>query len=133
MVLGSMWYILFSVVGAASAIPTDMREAAQMLGLRGWLLWKRLYLPGVFPGIVTGAITASGGAWNASIVAEVVSWGDKTLVATGLGSFISQATAQGKSAQIALGVGVMSLYVILVNRLFWHRLYELSVRRVRLD
>jgi NitT/TauT family transport system permease protein len=104
-----------------------------MLGLRGWLLWKRLYLPGVFPGIVTGAITASGGAWNASIVAEVVSWGDKTLVATGLGSFISQATAQGKSAQIALGVGVMSLYVILVNRLFWHRLYELSVRRVRLD
>jgi ABC-type anion transport system, duplicated permease component len=133
MILGSMWYILFSVVGAASAIPTDMREAAQTLGLRGWLLWKRLYLPGVFPGIVTGAITASGGAWNASIVAEVVSWGDKTLVATGLGSFISQATAQGKSAQIALGVGVMSLYVILVNRLFWHRLYELSVRRVRLD
>ncbi|MHB1666331.1 MAG: ABC transporter permease [Thiomonas sp.] len=133
MILGSMWYILFSVVGAASAIPSDMREAAQNLGLRGWLLWKRLYLPGVFPGFVTGAITASGGAWNASIVAEVVSWGDKTLVATGLGAFISQATAQGRSAQIALGVGVMSLYVILVNRLFWHRLYELSVRRVRLD
>ena len=133
MILGSMWYILFSVVGAASGIPTDMREAAQNLGLRGWLLWKRLYLPAIFPGFVTGAITASGGAWNASIVAEVVSWGGKTLVATGLGAFISQATAQGRSAQIALGVGVMSLFVILVNRLFWHRLYQLSVRRVRLD
>ncbi len=133
MILGSMWYILFSVVGAASAIPTDMREAARSLGLKGWLLWKRLYLPGIFPGFITGAVTASGGAWNASIVAEVVSWGDKTLVATGLGAFISQATAHGKSAQIALGVGVMSLYVILVNRLFWHRLYELATRRVRLD
>jgi len=133
MILGSMWYILFSVVGAASAIPTDMREAAQNLGLRGWLLWKRLYLPGIFPGFVTGAITASGGAWNASIVAEVVSWGDKTLVATGLGAYISQTTAQGKTAQIALGVGVMSLLVILTNRLFWHRLYDLAQRRVRLD
>ncbi len=133
MILGSMWYILFSVVGAASAIPTDMREASKNLGLRGWLLWKRLYLPGVFPGFVTGAITASGGAWNASIVAEVVSWGDKTLTATGLGAFISQATAQGKSAEIALGVGVMSLYVIAVNRLVWHRLYLLAVSRVRLD
>ncbi len=133
MILGSMWYILFSVVGAATAIPTDMREAAQNLGLRGWLLWRRLYLPAVFPGFVTGAITASGGAWNASIVAEVVSWGDKTLVATGLGAFISQATAQGKSAEIALGVGVMCLYVIVVNRFVWHRLYALAQRRVRLD
>jgi NitT/TauT family transport system permease protein len=110
-----------------------MREAATNLGLRGWLLWRRLYLPAIFPGFVTGAITASGGAWNASIVAEVVSWGDKTLVATGLGSFISEATAQGRGADIALGVGVMSLYVILVNRLIWHRLYQLAARRVRLD
>ncbi|MGC8807085.1 MAG: ABC transporter permease [Thiomonas sp.] len=133
MILGSMWYILFSVVGAAAAIPTDMREAAQNLGLRGWLLWKRLYLPGIFPGFVTGAITASGGAWNASIVAEVVSWGDKTLVATGLGAYISQTTARGQTAQIALGVGVMSLLVILTNRLVWHRLYDLAQRRVRLD
>ena len=133
MVLGSMWYVLFSVVGAASAIPTDMREAATNLGVRGWLLWKRLYLPGIFPGFVTGAITASGGAWNASIVAEVVSWGDKTLVAHGLGAYISQATSAGKGAQIALGVGVMCLYVTVVNRVFWRRLYDLSTRRVRLD
>ena len=133
MILGSMWYVLFSVVGAASAIPTDMREAAQNLGLKGWLLWKRLYLPGVFPGFVTGAITASGGAWNASIVAEVVSWGDKTLVANGLGAYISQATSAGKGADIALGVGVMCLYVTVVNRVFWRRLYDLAIRRVRLD
>ncbi len=133
MILGSMWYIVFSVVGAASAIPTDMREAATNLGLRGWLLWRRLYLPAIFPGFVTGAITASGGAWNASIVAEVVSWGDKTLVADGLGAFISQATAAGRGAEIALGVGVMSVYVTVVNRLFWRRLYETAARRVRLD
>ncbi len=133
MILGSMWYVLFSVVGAASSIPNDMREAAHNLGLRGWLLWKRLYLPGVFPGFVTGAITASGGAWNASIVAEVVSWGHRDLVATGLGAFISQATAEGRGADIALGVGVMSLYVIVVNRLVWHRLYQLAARRVHLD
>ncbi|MDE2120645.1 MAG: ABC transporter permease subunit [Betaproteobacteria bacterium] len=133
MVLGSMWYVLFSVVGAASAIPNDMREAATNLGVRGWLRWRRLYLPGIFPGFVTGAITASGGAWNASIVAEVVSWGDKTLVAHGLGAYISQATSAGRGAEIALGVGVMSLYVTLVNRVFWRRLYDLATRRVRLD
>ncbi len=133
MILGSMWYVLFSVVGAASAIPTDMREAATNLGVRGWLLWRRLYLPGIFPGFVTGAITASGGAWNASIVAEVVSWGDKTLVAHGVGAFISQATSAGKGAEIALGVGVMSLYVTLVNRVFWRRLNDLAARRLRLD
>lgn len=133
MILGSMWYIVFSVVGAASAIPNDMREAATNLGVRGWLLWRRLYLPAIFPGLVTGAITASGGAWNASIVAEVVSWGDKTLVADGLGAFISQATSTGRGAEIALGVGVMSLFVTVVNRLFWRRLYDLATRRVRLD
>ncbi len=133
MILGSMWYIVFSVVGAASAIPTDMREAATNLGVRGWLRWRRLYLPAIFPGFLTGAITASGGAWNASIVAEVVTWGNKTLVADGLGAFISQATAAGRGADIALGVGIMSLYVTLVNRLFWRRLYDLATRRIRLD
>ena len=133
MILGSMWYIVFSVVGAASAIPTDMREAATNLGLRGWLLWRRLYLPAIFPGFVTGAITASGGAWNASIVAEVVSWGHSTLVANGLGAFISQATAAGRGAEIALGVGVMSVYVTVVNRLFWRRMHDIAARRIRLD
>jgi NitT/TauT family transport system permease protein len=133
MILGSQWYILFNVVGAAAALPGDLKEAARSFGLRGWLLWKRLLLPGVFPGFVTGAITASGGAWNASIVAEVVSWGSHTLVATGLGAYITLATGSGQMEKVALGIGVMSLYVITVNRFFWRRLYRAAERRFRLD
>ncbi len=121
------------VVGAASAIRTDMREAATNLGLRGWLLWRRLYLPAIFPGFVTGAITASGGAWNASIVAEVVQWGPYHLTANGLGAYISQATATGNMHAVALGVGVMALYVTAANRLFWRRLYTLAEDRIRLN
>ena len=133
MILGSQWYILFSVIGGASALPGDLREAGRNLGLRGWLLWRRLYLPAVFPAFVTGALTASGGAWNASIVAEVVSWGSHTLVATGLGAYITEATQTGQTLKVGLGVGVMALYVIAINRLVWHRLYEIAATRVRLD
>jgi NitT/TauT family transport system permease protein len=133
MILGSQWYILFSVIGAASALPSDLREAGRNLGLRGWLLWRKLYLPAVFPGFVTGGLTASGGAWNASIVAEVVSWGSHTLIATGLGAYITEATQQGQTLKVGLGVGVMALYVIAINRLVWHRLYKIAATRVRLD
>ncbi len=133
MILGSQWYILFSVIGGASALPSDLREAGRNLGLRGWLLWRRLYLPAVFPAFVTGALTASGGAWNASIVAEVVSWGSHTLVATGLGAYITEATQSGQTLRVGLGVGVMALYVIGINRLIWHRLYQIAATRVRLD
>ena len=133
MILGSQWYILFSVIGGASALPGDLREAGRNLGLRGWLLWRRLYLPAVFPAFVTGALTASGGAWNASIVAEVVSWGSHTLVATGLGAYITEATQAGQTLRVGLGVGVMALYVIGINRLVWHRLYQIAATRVRLD
>ncbi|WP_291511810.1 ABC transporter permease subunit [Acidithiobacillus sp.] len=133
MILGSQWYVLFNVIGAAAALPSDLKEAARNLGLRGWLLWKRLLLPGTFPGTVTGGITASGGAWNASIVAEVVSWGHHTLIATGLGAYITLATAAGQLDAVALGIGVMSFYVVLVNRLFWRRLYHLAAHRLRLD
>jgi NitT/TauT family transport system permease protein len=133
MILGSQWYIVFNVIGAAAALPGDLKEAARSFGLRGWLLWKRLLLPGIFPGFVTGAITASGGAWNASIVAEVVSWGSHTLVATGLGAYITLATGSGQMEKVALGIGVMSLYVITVNRFFWRRLYRAAERRFRLD
>ncbi|MHB1203066.1 MAG: ABC transporter permease [Acidithiobacillus sp.] len=133
MILGSQWYILFNVVGAAAALPGDLKEAARSFGLHGWLLWKRLLLPGIFPGFVTGAITASGGAWNASIVAEVVSWGSHTLVATGLGAYIALATGSGQMEKVALGIGVMSLYVITVNRFFWRRLYRAAEKRIRLD
>ncbi|UFH48158.1 ABC transporter permease [Pseudomonas sp. KNUC1026] len=123
MVFGTQWYILFNVVAGAATIPFELRLAADNLGLRGWLKWKRVYLPAVFPSFVTGAITASGGSWNASIVAEYVTWGDTTLQATGLGSYIKQMTDAGDFHRIALGIGVMCIYVMLLNRFFWRRLY----------
>ncbi|PVZ39178.1 ABC transporter permease subunit [Pseudomonas sp. CC120222-01a] len=129
MVFGTQWYILFNVVAGAATIPYELRLAADNLGLRGWLKWKRVYLPAVFPSFVTGAITASGGSWNASIVAEYVSWGDTSLVANGLGSYIKQMTDAGDFHRIALGIGVMCIYVMLLNRFFWRRLYLLAENR----
>ncbi len=133
MILGTQWYILFNVIAGAAAIPTDLREAATNLGVSGWQRWKRLLLPGIFPSLVTGLITASGGTWNASIVAEVVSWGDTTLTATGLGSYIAKWTEKGDYPHIVLGIAVMSLYVVALNRFFWRRLYAVSQTRYRLD
>ena len=92
MILGTQWYILFNVIAGASAIPQDMKDAAGNLGLTGWLRWRRFILPAIFPAYVTGAITASGGSWNASIVSELVTWGDTTLEAAGLGAYIAKAT-----------------------------------------
>lgn len=129
MVFGTQWYILFNVVAGAATIPYELRLAADNLALRGWLKWKRVYLPAVFPSFVTGAITASGGSWNASIVAEYVSWGDTSLVANGLGSYIKQMTDTGDFHRIALGIGVMCVYVMLLNRFFWRRLYLLAENR----
>ncbi len=123
MVFGTQWYILFNVVAGASTIPNELRLAADNLGLKGWLKWKRVYLPAVFPAYVTGAITASGGSWNASIVAEYVTWGKTTLVADGLGSYIKQMTDVGDFHRIALGIGVMCVFVMLLNRFFWRKLY----------
>jgi NitT/TauT family transport system permease protein len=132
MALGAQWYILFNVIAGASAVPNDLREAGANLGLRGTLWWRRLILPAIFPSYVTGGITAAGGAWNASIVAEVVSYGTVTLTATGLGAYIAQATSTGDSPRILVGVLVMSLYVVGLNRLFWRRLYALAERRYSL-
>lgn len=132
MSLGAQWYILFNVIAGASSIPNDLREAAANLALPKALWWRSLILPAIFPSYVTGGITAAGGAWNASIVAEVVSYGSTTLVATGLGAYISQATSDGDSPRILIGVLVMSLYVVGLNRLFWRRLYELAQRRYSL-
>lgn len=123
MVFGTQWYILFNVVAGASTIPNELRLAADNLGLKGWLKWKRVYLPAVFPAYVTGAITASGGSWNASIVAEYVTWGKTTLAADGLGSYIKRMTDAGDFHRIALGIGVMCIFVMLLNRFFWRRLY----------
>jgi len=132
MALGAQWYILFNTIAGAAGIPTDLREMADDIGLHGWNRWRRLVLPGIFSAWVTGAITASGGAWNASIVSEVVSWGATTLTASGLGAYIADATGRGDWPRITLGVGIMSLYVVGANRLVWRRLYALAQRKYRL-
>ncbi|WP_416971055.1 ABC transporter permease [Streptomyces sp. 4F14] len=132
MALGAQWYILFNTIAGAMAIPTDLREAMDDLGVTGWQRWKRLILPGIFPAYVTGGITASGGAWNASIVSEVVTFGGTTLTATGLGAYIAQATAKGDNPHLLAGVAVMSLYVVLLNRVLWRRLYRLAETRYSL-
>jgi len=133
MILGTQWYILYNVIAGTLGLPTDYQEVAAILGVRKWLWWRRLVLPGIFPAFVTGAITASGGSWNASIVAEVVKWGDTTLTATGVGAYIAQETAAGDFPRIALGIAVLSLYVVVFNRLLWSRLYHLAEERLRLD
>ena len=133
MVLGTQWYILFNVIAGASAIPSDLREVAGIFGLRGWQWWRQVALPGIFPYYVTGAITASGGSWNASIVAEAVTWGDKHLEAAGLGAYIAKATATGDYGRVALGVAVMSIFVIAFNRVLWRPMYRFAERRLRLD
>jgi NitT/TauT family transport system permease protein len=133
MVLGTQWYILFNVIAGASAIPSDLKEAAGIFGMRGWQWWRQVGLPGIFPYYVTGALTASGGSWNASIVAEAVTWGDRHLEAAGLGSYIAKATAAGDYARVALGVAVMSIFVIAFNRTLWRPMYRFAERRLRLD
>ncbi|WP_428935151.1 ABC transporter permease [Streptomyces sp. ACT015] len=132
MALGAQWYILFNAIAGAMAIPTDLREAMDDLGVTGRQRWRRLILPGIFPSYVTGGITASGGAWNASIVSEVVTFGATTLTATGLGAYIAQATAHGDYPHLIAGVAVMSLYVVGLNRLLWRRLYRLAETRYAL-
>ncbi len=133
MSLGAQWYILFNTIAGAMSIPTDLREMAANMGVCGWHLWRALIIPGIFTAWVTGGITAAGGAWNASIVAEMVSWGSTTLTAYGLGSYISRVTQAGDWPRIVLGVGMMSIYVVGLNRLFWRKLYALAEARYRLD
>lgn len=132
MALGAQWYILFNSIAGAQTIPTDLREMADNMGLRGWQRWKKVIIPGIFSAWVTGGVTASGGAWNASIVSEVVSWGSRTLAATGLGAYITEATAVGDWPRITLGIAMMSLFVVGFNRLFWRRLYELAETKYHL-
>ncbi|ALI11118.1 sulfonate ABC transporter permease [Pseudomonas fluorescens] len=133
MILGTQWYILFNVIAGASALPTDLREASRSFHVRGWQWWRQVALPGVFPYYITGALTAAGGSWNASIVAEAVSWGDQHLYASGLGAFIAQATTAGDLHRVALGVVVMSIFVVGFNRLLWRPLYGFAERRLRID
>jgi NitT/TauT family transport system permease protein len=132
MALGAQWYILFNVIAGASAIPSDLRDATRLMGVRGWVRWKNFILPAVFPAYVTGGITAAGGAWNASIVAEVVSYGPHHLTAYGLGAYIAQAAKVGDFPEVLIGVAVMSVYVVGLNRLLWRRLYHLAETRYSL-
>jgi NitT/TauT family transport system permease protein len=124
MILGTQWYLLFNVIAGASTVPTELRYAAQNLGLTGSLKWRRYLLPSIFPSFVTGAITASGGSWNASIVAEYVSWGPTTLKAHGLGSYIAEMTASGDFPRM------MCVFVMSFNHFVWRRLYRMAENRL---
>ncbi len=132
MSLGAQWYILFNAIAGSMSIPTDLREMARDVGLKRWHLWRKLIIPGIFSAWVTGGITASGGAWNASIISEVVTWGATTLTANGLGAYIANATLIGDWARITLGIGMMSLFVVGINRVFWQRLYQLAETKYHL-
>jgi len=133
MLLGAQWYILFNVLAGASAMPQDLREAADTYGLGGWTRWRTLYLPAIFPNLVTGLITAAGGAWNASIVAEYVRYGGRTLIAPGLGSLITQASEAADFALLAAGVLTMSFALVVLNRTVWRRLYRVADERFSLN
>jgi NitT/TauT family transport system permease protein len=132
MILGTQWYILFNVIAGASQMPGELRYVAENFRVGGWLWWRRVALPGVFPFYVTGAITASGGSWNAAIVAEIASWGTTRLKAQGLGSYIAEATSAGDYHRIVLGIATMSLFVVIINRVFWRPLYYYAERKYRL-
>jgi NitT/TauT family transport system permease protein len=132
-VFGTQWYILFNVIGGAAAFPNDLKEVAGTFRVGGFDWWTKVMLPGIFPAYVTGALTASGGSWNAAIVAEYVKWGNDTVKAHGIGAYIAEATAAGDFPRIVLGVAVMSVFVIFFNRLLWRPLARLAERRFRLE
>jgi NitT/TauT family transport system permease protein len=133
MVLGTQWYILFNVIAGASAFPTDLREAATLYRLRSAQWWRKVIVPGILPYYVTGALTATGGSWNASIVAEVASWGQIKLQAAGIGAYIAEATDAGDYHRVVLGIAVMSIFVIATNRILWRPLYRIAEERYRLN
>jgi NitT/TauT family transport system permease protein len=132
MILGSQWYIAFNVIAGTIALPKDLHQAASSLNVRGWLWWRKLMLPGIFPYFVTGAITAAGGAWNASIIAEVVSWGNTHIVATGLGAYITQQSSVGDFPRLVLAISTMCIYVLVINHILWRPLYNIASNRFTL-
>ena len=133
MILGTQWYILFNVIAGASSLPNELKQVGENLRVGGWLWWRRIALPAVFPFYITGAITAAGGSWNASIVSEVADWGNKHLAAQGLGAYIANATRAGNFARTVLGIVVMSLFVVIINRAFWRPLYARAERKFRMS
>ena len=133
LLLGTQWYILFNVIAGAIAIPTDLKEATDVFRIKAWGRWQRLILPGIFPYLVTGLVTASGGAWNASIVAEYFHFGGQTISTVGLGSTISQATDSGNLDLLVAATVAMAATVVTINRLVWRKLYRLAQSRFRLE
>lgn len=133
MLLGTQWYILFNVIAGASAIPQELKDVIRLFGIKGWRKWKTLILPGIFPYLVTGMITATGGAWNATIVSEYVTFGDETIKTPGLGSLISESTASGNFPLLLLSTVSMALIVVSINRLLWKRLFARAEEKYRLD
>jgi NitT/TauT family transport system permease protein len=133
MLLGTQWYILFNVIAGAMAIPTDLKEAAQIYRFRSWDRWRHLILPGIFPYLVTGMVTASGGAWNASIVAEYFHFQGRIVSTAGLGSTISSASDSGRFDVLLASTLIMATVVVLINRLLWRRLYRLASSRFKLE
>ncbi|NDB84653.1 MAG: ABC transporter permease subunit, partial [Alphaproteobacteria bacterium] len=129
MIVGTQWYILFNVVGAVNRISGELRDVAKSFKIRGITRWKNFILPSILPHYITGAITACGASWNASIVAEVVSYGDKKIVATGIGSYIAAMTVKADFPRIALGVVVMAFFVVVFNKIFWQKLYDYAAKK----
>jgi NitT/TauT family transport system permease protein len=133
LLLGTQWYVLFNVIAGAMALPTDLKECCSVFRMRGWERWKKLILPGIFPYLVTGLVTASGGAWNASIVAEYFHFKGHIYTTTGLGATISQATDRGDFHMLLAATMMMAATVVTVNRLVWRKLYGLAETRFRLE
>jgi len=133
MLLGTQWYILFNVIAGAMSIPSDLREVTTLYHFTRWQRWTRLILPGIFPFLITGMVTASGGAWNASVMAEYAKVKGETLETIGLGAQISSATDHGRFPIILLATVLISLIVVSMNRLVWRRLYRLAETRYKLE
>lgn len=132
LIIGTQWYILFNIIAAASTIPLELKDAVKNLRVTSFLYWKRFLFPAVFPSYITGAMAAAGGAWNASIVAEAIPYGGHVVYATGLGAYITEATKSGDMAKVALSITIMSLYVIIFNKLLWQKLYNLAASRYQI-
>jgi len=132
MLLGTQWYILFNTIAGAIALPRDLQEAASLMKMRGWMRWRTLILPGIFPHLVTGGLTAQGGAFNATIVSEYVTFDNKVLQTIGLGALISAAAAGGDYPLLAAATVTMAVVVVIINRLFWKRAAHLAEDRYHL-
>lgn len=131
MILGTQWYVLFNVIAGTMLIPIEQKYAVASLGVGRMLWWRKFILPGIGPHLITGAITATGGAWNASIIAEAINWGNTELYATGLGAYITYHTKVGNSVEVALGIVVMCFYVVIINRILWQPLYNFAQTRLQ--